>query len=951
MSDILTVLDILPPSTHYVSMTSLRTVHKQLLASHRQYGSTPRLLTEAIAFIERGKAIGAWLDNDTERAAAQSILDYWYAILYRSGSESPDSALAEFDLSLAPELPDELCPYVGLDAFSETKQGVFFGRERLVEAAARMTAKSRLLVVVGPSGSGKSSLVLAGLLPVLKEGAVPGSEGWRYAPRMVPGSDPMANLARALYSLQCKPEQDAEQWTAQHAALLTLEPGRLPELLERDHDAAALLVVDQFEEVFTLCVDDAARRAFVAALTALFRQRGHRHTVVLTMRTDFESLVSRIPDFHAQFERHLLRVTPLNAAELRTSITAPAELVGLKFEQGLVDTLLEDILGEPAALPLLQFTLLKLWEHREHNYITWDAYRCLGGGRLALANSADALYDGLIPEEQITARRILLRLVRAGDGLEITSSRVRLDSLYRSGEADDRVDRVLAKLISARLVRLTPGEVTSDTQVEVAHEALVRNWPRLVAWLEEDREIIRQRQRLTDAAQHWAMLDGDAGALLSETLLQEATRFLDVTGVALSGLELEFLQASRQAIVAERERELARQAELKRAHVEAQLQAAKVRRLRALAISLSLLLIIPALLVALKLQQRDSRWQPMDAFPRDTVSTLSGSWHGQGGSGAELMVCAGTSNIGIGCTQSGRTWNIYQQDLPTGDPAFSDGNEFAGAVRGVQAMTVDSRNFRRIYAFFWDGKLYRSDNGGVRWRQLDAGLPTNQSIARSIASYGDSVMAIVGSELYGSQDAGEHWQDLGRYSQPFWGQVHDIYIDAAAAEAYAATDNGVYMTSLAASWQWQRLINLPDVVSIVQRVGGNRELMLLTAGSNQGSVLYLWTTVQGLRTLASFTRPVHGLTADPTASNDISAYVLLDSGEVLAVSSQGTKRSLGLRPDWPWDHALTLLAVPDATSPGTLLLLGHTSGLFQYTGNIAGSMQEGSAESVPLRSH
>ena len=377
------------------------------------------------------------------------MLDYWAAFLYRSGVEPPESALAEFDWNLAPELPDELCPYVGLDAFSEIEQGIFFGRERLVEESLRMLARSRLLAVIGPSGSGKSSLVLAGLLPALREGAVADSEQWRYTPRMVPGSEPMANLARVLYALQHEPDTDADAWTAQHAALLTEEPERLAELIDQGNGAPLLLVVDQFEEVFTLCVDDAARNAFVACLLALFQAPGRRHTLIFTLRTDFESLMSRLPDFQAHAERHAFRVTPLNAAELRASIEGPADLIGLKFEQGLVDTLLQDILGEPAALPLLQFTLLKLWEHREHNYITWDAYRRLGGGRLALANSADAFFDNLIPEQQVTARRILLRLVRASDGLEITSNRVRLDSLYPdrrgggscrpgAGEADRR---------------------------------------------------------------------------------------------------------------------------------------------------------------------------------------------------------------------------------------------------------------------------------------------------------------------------------------------------------------------------------------------------------------------------------------------------------------------------------------------------------------------------------
>ncbi|MCB0125192.1 MAG: hypothetical protein KDE58_23220, partial [Caldilineaceae bacterium] len=288
----------------------------------------------------------------------------------------------------------------------------------------------------------------------------------------------------------------------------------------------------------------------------------------LTMRTDFESFVARLPNFQQHFEEAIIRVTPLNAAELRAVIERPAAMVGLKFEDGVVDALVQDVLGEPAALPLLQFTLLKLWERRDRNRITWDTYKELGGGRLALARSADKLYNNLIPEEQVTARRILLRLVRPGDGLEITSNRVRRTVLYQTGEARDRVDRVLNRLIEADLLRLSPGEKPQDDQIEVAHEALVRNWPRLVGWLEDERGRIRERLRLTEAAEQWLKLDRDPGALLRGTLLEDARRHPD-----LSELEETFVQASIAAKeAAERERELAHQRELEQARALAEEQ-------------------------------------------------------------------------------------------------------------------------------------------------------------------------------------------------------------------------------------------------------------------------------------------------------------------------------------------------------------------------------------------
>jgi hypothetical protein len=205
--------------------------------------------------------------------------------------------------------------------------------------------------------------------------------------------------------------------------------------------------------------------------------------------------------------------------------------------------------------------LLKLWEQRDRNRITWESYKRLGGGRLALARSADQLYEGLIPEEQVTARRILLRLVRPGEGLEVTSNGVRLAVFYQRGEARDRVDRVLQRLVKADLLRLTTGERPEDNQVEVAHEALVRNWPRLVGWLEDERERIRERLRVTEAAEQWLKVGRDPGALLRGALLEDALRYSD-----LSELEQHYIKASQSAVAAvEQEKEAARQRELEQA--------------------------------------------------------------------------------------------------------------------------------------------------------------------------------------------------------------------------------------------------------------------------------------------------------------------------------------------------------------------------------------------------
>ena len=521
-----------PEGGPFSSMTALRVANTQLGELRRSQGEGPALVAAVQTFLARGSATGALLAEEDDRWSAQGLLDYWAAALERAGTLAPEATLAEFDPLLAPELPESACPYLGLDAFDEANAALFFGRRRVVAELVERLRDHRLLVVVGPSGSGKSSLVRAGLLPALRADGVPGSAGWQILPPLVPGSDPGAALDRALGT----GTGDRGQGTGDRATGGRGDGSR--SLIPAPH----LLLIDQFEETFTLCTDEARRAEFLARLVALATDAGAAHRVVLTMRSDFEPFIARAEALQPLYEAGKVTLPPLTAGELRETIERPAEQVGLKFEAGLVDALLGDILGEPAALPLLQYSLLKLWEARERNRVTLAAYKKVGGGRLALARGADAAYAALIPEEQVTARRILLRLVRPGEGLEITSNRVRRSELDRGGEDPGRVARVLAKLVDARLLRLTPGDTPDDTQVEVAHEALVRNWPTLVEWLEDERIALRQRQRLSAAAEQWQRLSHDPGALWQGRLLEEARQYDD-----LSAPEQTFVDASAAA--------------------------------------------------------------------------------------------------------------------------------------------------------------------------------------------------------------------------------------------------------------------------------------------------------------------------------------------------------------------------------------------------------------------
>jgi energy-coupling factor transporter ATP-binding protein EcfA2 len=528
----------------FPSLAAVRQAHVSLLQRHRA-GLTANLLEEIEAVVERGSATGAVLDGEAERWEAQGILDYWVAVLYRARRNPLHGTLQPFDPSLAPELPDESCPYRGLEAFREAQHGLFFGRGRVITEMVTRLSSGRLLAILGPSGSGKSSLVLAGLIPCLKVGRVaakdstPASDRWHYLPPIVPGIHPVLSLASVMVGTEA-----AADTRRQEADAIARDPQRLVQNFDA-RNVPTVIVVDQFEEVFTLCTDESERRAFVDDLLAVARSSGPPHRVVLTMRSDFEPQIATLPKLQEVFDSVQYRIPPFNAAELREVIEKPAELVGLKFEDGIVDRLVNEILGEPAGLPLLQFALLKLWERRDRNRVTFEAYRSVGGPLKALERSAEELFARLLPEEQVTARRILLRIVRPGNSLEVTSNRVLRDSVH-GGEPRERVDRVLDKLIAAGLLRQTGGPNPAEVQIEVAHEALLRNWPRLVEWLDDERIRLRRRFSVTAAAQQWAAHGKDPGGLLGGSLLEEARTYDD-----LDAIEREFVAASADALARE----------------------------------------------------------------------------------------------------------------------------------------------------------------------------------------------------------------------------------------------------------------------------------------------------------------------------------------------------------------------------------------------------------------
>lgn len=533
------------PASYFPSAAALRAAHNELIAREEASKSSLEFYLEVESFIKRGRSTGALLDSDSDRVASQSILNYWKSALFATGREPTNATLAKFDPALLPDTTkDTQSPYVGLNAFQETDRALFFGRETSVEAMVGGLKAKRLLALTGPSGSGKSSLILAGLLPALKAGGLSGSEKWRYFEPMVPGSDPLGNLLKTIGSLQ----EDA----AILGERILEDSSTLLQLLNETGPSPTVLVIDQFEELFTLVSDDheSERIAFSSNLVHLFSAPNVEHRVILTMRTDKRGQLAKLPDLRSLFLGAQVEVDALDAAELREVIVKPAEQVGLRFQPGIVEALLKEIIGETAGLPLLQFALLKLWNTRQRNWVTWEAYQRLGGVRKALGRSADEFYDGLLPDQQQAAKRIFLRLVRAGGNLEGDRARVLRGSLLTLGN-QDIVARVLQKLAEASLIRVIPaskGKGSVEDQLEVAHEALIRNWEKLASWLQEEQISLRQREQITRFAENWYTNGRKPEDLLRGSILFDALAYTDRYKDDLNQREKDFVEESVQDV-------------------------------------------------------------------------------------------------------------------------------------------------------------------------------------------------------------------------------------------------------------------------------------------------------------------------------------------------------------------------------------------------------------------
>ena len=483
-------------------------------------------------------------------------------------------------------------PYKGLRPFLEDDAPDFFGREVLVaQLVVRLRDQhrwARFLAVVGPSGSGKSSAVRAGLIPALRNGALPGSEQWWIAV-MQPGAHPLLELEAALTQQTANPKPDLLD-LLEHDSRGLLRA--LKRMLPPDERVELCLVIDQFEELFSLTDDEAVRAHLLDSLFTALNDPRSRLRLILTLRADFYDWPLLYPDFGELVRQRTEVILPLSPSELQRAIQSPVEQLGLSVERELVPAIVADVGSQPGGLPLLQHTLYELFERRDGRTLTLSAYQATGGVQGALLRRAEDVYQQLVEDQHPLARQIFLRLVQLNEGGEDTRRRVPASEVTGLAGSEAAAQRVIDPFARYRLLTFDRDALTHDPTLEVAHEALIRTWPRLRTWLDESRDDIRQQRLLATAATEWETAGRDRSYLLTGSRLAQFEGWATSTSIALTPDELDYFNTS----LAEHERQVS--AERERQTRELLLARRATNRLRYLVAGLGIFL-IAALALAL----------------------------------------------------------------------------------------------------------------------------------------------------------------------------------------------------------------------------------------------------------------------------------------------------------------------------------------------------------------
>lgn len=503
---------------------------------------------------------------------------------------------------------DVINPFKGLRAFQEADADDFHGRSQLIddllERLRTQDYSGRFLAIIGPSGSGKSSIIKAGVIPRLRRNGLPGSADW-FVLEMTPGAHPLEELEAALLRVAINPPASLlEQLREDDRGLVRAVKRVLP--ANTVNDGELVLFIDQFEEIFTRAENESERAHFLKILQVAAHEADSRLRIIVTLRADFYDRPLVYQEFGQLMRQCTEVILPLSRDELEQAITGPAERGGLLLESGLVETIVGDVGEQPGALPLMQYALTELFERREGRMLTMSAYRDIGGVSGALAGRATEIYHEMEEGAQQITRQLFLRLVTLGEGSEDTRRRVLLSELLSLEYDEQAIHDVVNLFGKYRLLTFDHDPATRSPTIEVAHEALIRRWELLRAWIEDSREGLRLQRRLAAATSEWLNAGRDSSYLATGTRLEQFQAWMAETEISLAETEREYLEASLKRREQQREEEAARQAR------EAALERRSRTFLRALAGVLSVATVIALVLTVFAFQQQAAAQQNAD---------------------------------------------------------------------------------------------------------------------------------------------------------------------------------------------------------------------------------------------------------------------------------------------------------------------------------------------------
>lgn len=462
--------------------------------------------------------------------------------------------ITQISTTFQPKPFDGRCPYKGLDVFEEVDAELFFGRERLVDNLVERVKESRTVFITGPSGSGKSSLVRAGLIHELKQGAIKEShsEGWLYA-TIKPGREPFEALALAFSRLK---SPELGNYLRQNASKENLLYECTESALNENKNQRLVLFMDQFEEVFTQVGNEEERIAFLNLLTHAATVENGRVNILFSMRSDFVSNCATYPKLNEILNRQFIQIGAMQGNELVSAIAQPALRVGLSIDPDLIAQIINDMQGEPGALPLMQFALKDLFDSQQEKggfiALTLNDYLGRGGIHRSLERHADKTFAEFNAQEQDLAHSIFSLLIQIGRGTQDTRRIANFDELVPTRNQTGEVETIVRKLADARLI--TTDEIAGKNTITLAHEKLLDAWSWLKRLVNENRETIAIQNEIAEDAQEWDGHKRDSSYLYSGIRLKGIQEWTNKHPDLLSPLSMEFLEAGQNA----RKREQAR---------------------------------------------------------------------------------------------------------------------------------------------------------------------------------------------------------------------------------------------------------------------------------------------------------------------------------------------------------------------------------------------------------